>query len=148
MVGLEGCPACQSVTSTRKCPSYGHTEACAFPVEKAPGGSWVMKWIFRALWPTTGPVTGSMHAGPEKDEPAGATIGGDTPSRSLFLLRPQEQRSHEPPSPTFPAGLFSSLHDRVCPKPSSGCMCQRIFIKMCACIYTHVHASVSMLRCV
>lgn len=30
----EGCPACPSVTSILKCPSYRHMEICAFQVRK------------------------------------------------------------------------------------------------------------------
>lgn len=128
---------------------WAHGDMC-LPSEKDTGDSRMIKWIGRAaLWPITGPVTGGMRAGPEEDEPAAAL--GKAPSHSLFLLRPREQRSHKPPSLTFPAGLFSSLSMRdSAPSPhvvTSGCMHQRILIKMCACIYVQVHAYMSTWRC-
>ena len=38
MGGLEGCLTCHSVTSTLRCPSYGHTGTGAFHVSKESAG--------------------------------------------------------------------------------------------------------------
>lgn len=129
---------------------WTHRDMC-LPSGKALGDSGMIKWICGALWPTTRPVTGGASAGPKEDEPTGATIWGTLPHAPSFCSGP---RSRGATSLLPPLYLQASSHLSVrdsAPSPhvvTSGCMCQRIFITMCACIYIHAHAYLSMLRCV